>query len=123
MSDKTLYDRLGGYDAIAAFAENIIPRFRQDKHLARFWTHRSIDEVARETQTFINYICSTTGGPVFYTGRDMVTAHRGMRINNDDWDALLFHLDATFDHFGIGAQEREEMIAMINSVKSDIVEA
>ena len=60
---------------------------------------------------------------MFYTGRDMVTAHRGMRINNDDWDALLFHLDATFDHFQTGEMEREEMIAMINSVKSDIVEA
>ena len=46
-----------------------------------------------------------------------------MRINNDDWDALLFHLDATFDHFQTGEMEREEMIAMINSVKSDIVEA
>jgi len=122
MTATTLYERLGGYDAISAFAENIIPRFRQDELLARFWHHRSIDEVARETQMFINYICAESGGSMHYTGRDMVTAHKGMKISEDDWVALLFHLNATFEHFQTGITEQEEMLALVNSVKADIVE-
>ena len=52
MSDKTLYDRLGGYDAIAAFAENIIPRFRQDELLALL----TIFVLRRVAQCFIQVV-------------------------------------------------------------------
>ncbi len=48
MSDKTLYERLGGYDAIAAVAGDLLPRLQGDAQLGRFWENRGEDSVARE---------------------------------------------------------------------------
>ena len=52
MSDetKTLYERLGGYDAIAAVANDLLPRLQADPQLGRFWAHRGDDGVQREKQ-------------------------------------------------------------------------
>ena len=52
----------------------------------------------------------------------MKTSHRGLRINESDWQAFLAHLGATLDNFEVPATERSEVLAFINSTKSDIVE-
>jgi len=77
MSD-TLYARLGGYDAIAAVADDLLPRLQGDKLLGRFWQNRATDSVRREKQLLIDYLCACAGGPMLYVGRDMQTSHRGM---------------------------------------------
>jgi hemoglobin len=43
MSTKTLYERLGGYEAICAVANDLLPRLQADAQLARFWQHRGAD--------------------------------------------------------------------------------
>jgi len=48
MSEATLYARLGGYDAIAAVADNLVSRLMADERLGRFWAHRGTDGVLRE---------------------------------------------------------------------------
>src|SRR3972149_2903512 len=99
MSKKTLYERLGGYDAISAVANDLLPRLRADSRLARFWQHRGDDGIAREKQLLIDFLCSSAGGPLYYTGRDMKTSHAGMRIGEADWVAFRGHLDATLAAF------------------------
>src|SRR2546422_10383731 len=81
---KSLYARLGGYDAIAAVADNLLPRLMSDPKLGRFWAHRAEDSVRREKQLLIDFLCQSAGGPLFYTGRNMHTSHKGMRIDEED---------------------------------------
>ena len=59
MSDetKTLYERLGGYEAIAAVANDLLPRLRADPQLGRFWAHRGEDGIMREKQLLIDFLC------------------------------------------------------------------
>lgn len=120
MSDS-LYKRLGGYDAIAAVCDDLLVRLQADARLARFWQHRSEDSLLREKQTLINFLCSSAGGPLYYVGRDMKMSHRGLRIDEGDWQAFLGHLDATLDNFEVPATERAEVLGFINSTKPDIV--
>lgn len=122
MSEKTLYERLGGYDAISAVANDLLPRLQADARLGRFWAHRGEDGVAREKQLLVDFLCSSSGGPMYYTGRDMKTSHKGMRIGASDWSAFLGHLDATLDSFQVPQREREEVVAFIQSTRPDIVE-
>ena len=122
MSEKTLYDRLGGYDAIAAVASDLLPRLQSDARLARFWQNRGEDGVRREKQLLIDFLCSSAGGPLYYTGRDMKTSHRGMGINESDWSAFLGHVQATLQAFRVPLPERDAVVAFIESTKSDIVE-
>jgi hemoglobin len=123
MSEKTLYERLGGYDAISAVTNDLMPRLKADSQLARFWQHRGEDGVKRETQLLIDFLCSSAGGPLYYTGRDMKTLHKGMRISESDWSAFLGHLNATLDAFQVPQAERDEVVAFIQSTKPDIAEA
>ena len=107
MSDekKTLYERLGGYGAIAAVANDLLPRLQADSQLGRFWAHRGEDGVKREKQLLIDFLCASAGGPMYYRGRDMTLCHRGMRISESDWNVFLGHAAATLDELS-GARSR-----------------
>ena len=103
MSDgtKTLYERLGGYNAIAAVANDLLSRLRADPQLGRFWAHRGEDGVMREKQLLIDFLCASAGGPMYYRGRDMLLVHRGMRISDSDWNVFLGHAAATLAKFQV----------------------
>ena len=123
MSEKTLYERLGGYDAVVALASDLLPRMQADAHLGRFYRHRGEDGLRRSRQLLIDYLCSAAGGPVYYTGRDMIITHKGMGISERDWAAFLGYLDATLEALGIPQAESTEVVQLMQGTKSDIVEA
>jgi hemoglobin len=122
MSKTTLYERLGGYDAISAVADDLLPRLQADARLARYWQHRGEDGVRREKQLLVDFLCWSAGGPLYYTGRDMKTSHKGMKISEDDWLAFLGHLNDTLEAFKVPQAERNEVVAFVQSTKPDIVE-
>jgi hemoglobin len=122
MSEKTLYERLGGYDAIAAVSTDLVARLQKDPQLGRFWEHRGTDGIKRELQLLIDYLCACAGGPVYYRGRDMRLVHRGMRISESDWNVFLGHAGATLTKFAVPATEQGEIVAFVQSLKKDIVE-
>jgi hemoglobin len=122
MTEKTLYARLGGYDAISAVANDLLPRLMSDSQIGRFWKNRGEDGINREKQLLIDYLCSSAGGPLLYTGRDNKTSHKGMGISESDWEQFIVHLNATLDNFQLPQQERSDVIAFIESTKADIVE-
>ena len=124
MSDKkkSLYERLGGYDAIVAVANDLLPRLNTDPQLGRFWAHRGDDGVNREKQLLIDFLCASTGGPVYYRGRDMALTHRGMRISESDWNVFLGHAAATLAKFRVPEAEQREVVTFVQSLKTEIVE-
>jgi len=79
--------------------------------------------VRREKQLLVDFLCSSAGGPLFYTGRDMKTSHAWMRIGEDDWSRFLGHFEATLAGFRVPPPERDAVVAFIQSTKADIVEA
>ncbi len=119
---KTLYQRLGGYDGIAAFATDLVGRLQKDPQLGRFWAHRGTDGVKRELQLLIDFLCNCAGGPLYYRGRDMKLAHAGMGISESDWNLFLGHAAATMDKFAVPERERGEVVAYVQSLKAEIVE-
>jgi hemoglobin len=123
MSERTLYERLGGYDGITGFVENLLPRLQADSLLGRFWENRGDDGVNREKQLLIDFICSNSGGPVYYTGRDMKLSHKGMKISEKDWSMFFEHAGATMGKLSIPQQECDDVVAFVSSLKDDIVEA
>ena len=120
--NKTLYERLGGYDAIAAVTNNLLPRLENDAQLGRFWANRGDDGIAREKQLLIDYLCNSAGGPMLYTGRDMQISHKGMGITESDWQIFIGHVKATLADFQVPPQEQDDVLAFIDSTRADIVE-
>lgn len=122
MSEKTLYERLGGYDGITTFVNDLLPRLKSDSQLGRFWQNRGEDGVEREKQLLIDYLCSNAGGPVYYTGRDMKLSHKDMGISESDWSIFLGHAGDTLTALSVPAQECDDVVAFVLSLKDDMVE-
>ena len=118
----SLYQRLGGYDAISAVAEDLLPRLRTDPTLGRFWAYRGEDGVQREKQLLVDFLCACAGGPMYYRGRDMALCHRGMGITEDDWAVFLGHAAATLAKFEVPAAEQQEIVDFVLSLKADILD-
>ena len=122
MTSDTLYHRLGGYDAIVAVVDDLLARLKADAQLGRFWQHRGADGVLRERQLLINFLCSSAGGPLMYVGRDMKTAHKGMGINDGDWQAFIGHVEVTLAAFEVPTAERAAVIGFVSGLKPEIVD-
>ncbi|MCW8928806.1 MAG: group 1 truncated hemoglobin [Gammaproteobacteria bacterium] len=120
--NRTLYERLGGYDAVVAVVNDLVPRLAKDKKLGRFWAHRGDDGIDREVQLVIDFIANKAGGKLYYTGREIKESHVGMRISEDDWKIFMKHLDATLDKFKLPPRERKDVIDFMESTKKDMVE-
>jgi hemoglobin len=120
-AQDTLYKRLGGYDALAAVTDDFIGHLATDPKLGRFFVGLSTDSKIRIRQHVVDFLCVATGGPCKYTGRDMVTAHTGLNITEDDWALSVKYLEGTLDKFKVPAREHQEVIGAIAPLKSQIV--
>ena len=121
-SAPTLYQRLGGYDAIAAVTDDFIGRLADDKQLGRFLVGLGTDSQKRLRQNVVNQLCEGTGGPCIYTGRTMKSSHAGLGITESDWQLTVKHFVATLEKFKVPEKEKGELLAIASSLKSDIVE-
>jgi hemoglobin len=119
---KSLYDRLGGYNAVAGVVDDFIGRLVGDKRFSKFFVGHSEDSLKRIRQHIVDQFCAAAGGPCIYTGRDMKTSHKGLGITGDDWDAAAKHLVETLDKFNVPKAEKDELLAFVTSLRKDIVE-
>jgi hemoglobin len=119
---KSLYTRLGGYDAIALVVDDFITRLATDKRFEKFFTGFSDDSKKRLRQHILDQFCAAAGGPCVYTGREMRTSHKGLGITEADWDAAAKHLVEALDKYKVPEAEKNELLAFVVSQKKDIVE-
>lgn len=122
MKEKSLYQRLGGYDAIAAVSDEFIGRLATGKRLQRFVVGLSDDSKKKLRQHLVDFLCNATGGPCLYLGRDMKTSHKGLGIDEADWKEGVDALVATLEKFKVPEKEKSEVLAAVSGLKNDIVE-
>jgi len=118
----SLYQRLGGYDAIAAVTDEFLGRLAADKQMSRFFVGVSADSLRKLRQHVVDQLCQASGGPCYYFGRSMKTAHAGLGVSESDWQSAVKHLTDTMDKFKVAEKERAEILAMFSGLKKDIVE-
>jgi hemoglobin len=119
----SLYLRLGGYDALAAFVDDLLSLATSDPQIAVYLKGMSRDSRRRGRQLTLDFLCSSLGGPAIYLGRDMKTLHEGMGISNDDWGVLMGHAGTALDNLGVAQREKSDILAFLEGLKGDIVEA
>lgn len=120
----SLYERLGGVYPIALVIDDFIDRVVDNDTL----NANPLIYATRKPQRFPGLkfqltamVCQATGGPCQYTGKSMKDAHLGMGITESDWQALMADLAASLESFGVGEAERQELFAIVESTKSDIL--
>jgi hemoglobin len=121
-ADTPLYQRMGGYDRIAAVVDDFFGRFGTDPTLAPFLGGLNAAAGARVRQSFIDFFCARTGGPCLYNGRDMKSAHEGLAIREAHFESVIRHFEAALDAQRVGGAEKQEILTMLRGLKADIVQ-
>ncbi|HEV7852401.1 MAG TPA: group 1 truncated hemoglobin [Mycobacterium sp.] len=120
---KSLYQRMGGYNVIAAVIDDLFAILHSDPAFARFFGGRSNDSVVRSRQLLVDQMCALSGGPCYYIGRDMKTSHSGLGISDVEWETNMKASDAALAKNGVGDAERADFLALFERYRDDIVEA
>ncbi|MGQ0556595.1 MAG: group I truncated hemoglobin [Nitrospiraceae bacterium] len=119
MTDKSLYERLGGKPAITAVVEDFVGRVAADSRINGKFANT---DIPRLKMLLVEQICQASGGPCTYTGRSMKATHTGMGVSNADFNALVGDLVATLDTFKVPEREKNELLGALGPMKKDIVE-
>ena len=118
MQQKSLYERLGGKDAITAVVDDFVGNVAADNRINKFFARTNIPNLKRN---LVDQICQATGGPCTYTGRDMRTAHKGMGITDADFNALVEDLKKSLNKFNVPEKEQGELLGILGPLKPQIV--
>jgi hemoglobin len=117
---KSLYERLGGRPAITAVVDQFVANVAADKRINMRFLNTDIPHLK---VLLVEFVCTATGGPEKYEGRDMHTSHGGMQLVDEEFDALVGDLVAALDKFNVPAREKGEILGALGPLKPQIVNA
>jgi hemoglobin len=116
---ESLYDRLGGIEAIRAVVEAFVARCASDERINSKFERSDIPRLKR---MLVDQVCEATGGSCTYSGRDMKETHDGMGVTAGEFDALVGNLVATLDEFSVPKAEQDELLGLLAPMREEIVE-
>src|SRR5437868_2041775 len=123
-TEKSLYDRLGGEKAITAVVDDFVARAAANPKVNFFRDGKfaKTTNVPQLKEHLMEFVAMATGGPSKYEGKDMKTAHTGMKIKESEFNAIAGDLIATLDKFKVPAKEKHELMTIVGDTKGAIVE-
>lgn len=103
-------------------SDEFIARLAADEQEKRFFIGFSDDSKMRIRQHIVDFICKAAGGPCYYTGRTMKTAHAGSGVTKADWDRSLKIFGEVLNKFKVPEKEQHDVAALLTPLEKDIVE-
>jgi truncated hemoglobin YjbI len=119
----TLYSRLGGNAAISAVVDDFIGKVAADARINAFFAAAAADpaRLNKLKLNLVNQIGQASGGPEKYTGLDMKTAHKGMKITDAQFNALVEDLQASLVKFKVESRTKIQLLTALGGMRADIV--
>ena len=114
----TLFERLGGEAKVRKIVNDVLEKNSNNPLIAHHFNN--IDMKALKQKAF-EFFSMGTGGPHQYTGRDMRTAHANMNISIKEYDSATDDTLSALDDNGVGPGEKNEVLAILEHLKGDIV--
>lgn len=114
----SLYQRLGGKDALTAVVNELWATVAQDVRINARFAHTNPQVFGSQ---LVDFLCQASGGPCQYKGRDMKAAHTGMKLSDAEFSALAEDTAKTLDKFKVPAAEKGEVMNLLGSLKGDVV--
>jgi hemoglobin len=117
----TLYQRLGGREGIAQVVNDFVVALVADDRVSARFKSLTPAQVEKLKSNAADQVCDATGGPCAYLGRDMKTAHQGMKITEAEWNATVEDLVKALDKNKVPEKEKQELLGLLAPMKPDIV--
>jgi hemoglobin len=114
----SLYDRLGGKEAITAVVDALSANVAADTRINQRFANANIKRFKAQ---MVDLLCQASGGPCVYKGMDMQTVHKDMKITEAEFMAVAENAAKTLDSFKVPAAEKNEVMSLLASMKGDIV--
>ena len=110
----SLFDRLGGQDGITRLATDIV-----DNHYRNPLIRTRFEQI--KDRAAVEFLCAGSGGPQAYTGRDMLTTHKGMNISEQELVAAIDDIVTAMGKNQLDAAVQNEVVAILYSLKGDVL--
>ena len=124
MAEQSLYERLGGVNAIAAvvdrFSDEIVknPKLNVNPALSA-WNKTGKLPGLKFMRTL--WLCEISGGNFHYTGKALGDAHRDLHITSEEFDEVGAEIGRALDYAKVPESEKKEVLAAIVARKGDVV--
>ncbi len=115
----SLFERLGGLDAITAVVDSFVARCAADDRINGKFVRT---DIPRLKKMLVDQVCEAAGGPCTYTGRSMRETHDGMAVTDGEFAALVEDLVATLNEFNVPEAEQQELLGVLGPMRDEIVE-
>ncbi len=115
---KSLYERVGGHDVIAALVENLYQRMLNGRYTWYYWKGRSADSRASECRQYVDLVSSSAGRPVSPRDQKKQTFNSEMGIGRVEWEHFVALAAEALDHFDFGDGEKEELFCLLARSKA-----
>ncbi|MBF4160113.1 group I truncated hemoglobin [Nocardioides acrostichi] len=116
--DPTLYDALGGREAIGAAVDGLYGRLLTDPETGPVF--EGID-MPRLRNHMISFLAAALGSDLVYAGRDMGDAHAGLHITDRMFDRTAAHLEAVLAQLSVPEALVERVLITIAPLRAAIV--
>jgi hemoglobin len=116
--NRPLFERLGGQPAINAVVHEFCETTKADPRISQYFMN--VDQAKLE-QSMDDHVCEITGGGCQYKGKQMLEAHTGMKLKEEDFAAFMDDLQKTLVKMNVPERERGEVLGAFNGLKGDVV--
>ncbi len=121
MNDTTLFERLGGENAVNAAVDIFYRKVLADDRVNGYFDGVDMEKQIQKQKGFLTMVF---GGPNNYTGKDMREGHKHLvlkGLNDSHVDIIIEHLGSTLQELGAKDEDITEVAAIANSVRNDVL--
>jgi len=117
-AQKSLHDRLGGYEAIHELTREIVRLHSINPEIKHTLDHVDHAQLAKHVADFV---AAGTGGTTAYTGRSMPDAHAHLALTNAHFLSAGGDVAKAMQTLGHGQDEIDEILCILVSLKDQVV--
>jgi hemoglobin len=117
-TEASLFERLGGQAGIEAITEAMLVRSADDPRIRDDFAEADIVHLHASLS---EHLCSLSGGPCTYRGRDMKAAHTGLGLTEADFNALVENLVDAMTERGVPIAAQNELLAILAPMRGDVI--
>jgi hemoglobin len=118
IADDELYQAFGGYDRLTQIVADATDRLVADDRIKDTFDNINL---VRFKKLLTDQLCELTGGPCKYTGRDMSASHKGLHLNQAEFNALVEGLQESMSKYDVPFRTQNRLLLLLAPMERDIV--